>query len=66
MRYCTHIHIHTNFSEKMSGINELMADISYPAVLPTLLKEPASLKMFLLCLKVESDALIVFLCRLRA
>lgn len=39
---------------------------SYSAVLPTLLKELASLKVFLLSLKVQSNALVVLLCRLGA
>lgn len=38
---------------------------SYSAVLSTLLKELASLQVFLFSLKVQSDALIVLLRRLR-
>lgn len=42
-----------------------MRESSYSAVLATLLEELASLQVFLLSRKVESDALVVLLRRLR-
>lgn len=46
-------------------MDEQIAGDSYSAVLPTLLEELSSLQVFLLSLKVESDALIILLRRLR-
>ena len=51
--------------KKKSLKNNSAREISYSAVLPTLLKELAGLQVFLFSLKVESDALVVLLRRLR-
>lgn len=64
-RVCQSQKLFSTFKKKKSLKNDSARESSYSAVLPTLLKELAGLQVFLFSLKVESDALVVLLRRLR-